>query len=512
MSNEALEITGNMFTCTNLKCECDINLNHGANGKKHSYWVKALEGGYNLFAFAPKDGLVMHYSKTNSKIIRNKILEDFLNVDLFQPDKIKDIIIQYGFLANLSENEEITVEHEDIAILLYRYRTLAELMSEIEKREVDYNSVFHLFCILLFGRPCSMVYSPNRDGIQSCLHPFSQLWFDRVNSVEIDYIEGWIENFPYDITNLLNDKFTGKVKEFDYKINNDVIDNMNTLSYGVSNPVNDIVINKEEEVYCMVKNMDTGEMEKMPCGSFKPVNYVPGNEMTISHITTSKNVGNIENLLFGSSHTVNDTFLENEMKNDNITISKDTGKTGYDFAKYNDSQKYVFGMKVTYLYLNMKIDAFPVVQTARNVINFFYDLTQEMTIVENEQKYGEVISERNITDLPKFRRLFKEKLIVLAKQTVKEEFDYALSSIHPVYNIETMSPEWEIPDLFTALYFALFYKRSDTIYRRCFNPNCNRLFEVKTTNNKKLYHAKSCQNAAAQMYYRRRIKEVNEAE
>ena len=58
--------------------------------------------------------------------------------------------------------------------------------------------------------------------------------------------------------------------------------------------------------------------------------------------------------------------------------------------------------------------------------------------------------------------------------------------------------------LYTALYFALFYTRPEyEVYRKCANPNCNRLFKVKTTNSRKQYHNTACQNAAAQMRHRK---------
>lgn len=90
------------------------------------------------------------------------------------------------------------------------------------------------------------------------------------------------------------------------------------------------------------------------------------------------------------------------------------------------------------------------------------------------------------------------------KYTDEEAVAYALYGIHPTYDIETMSPNWEIPNLYTALYFALFYTRPEyEVYRKCANPNCNRLFKVKTTNSRKQYHNTACQNAAAQMRHRK---------
>ena len=117
---------------------------------------------------------------------------------------------------------------------------------------------------------------------------------------------------------------------------------------------------------------------------------------------------------------------------------------------------------------------------------------------------GKLTISENINNMEKFDEDFKSTLIQIAKSVIKDEFDYALYGIHPTYDIETMSPNWEIPNLYTALYFALFYTRPEyEVYRKCANPNCNRLFKVKTTNSRKQYHNTACQNAAAQMRHRK---------
>ena len=92
-----------------------------------------------------------------------------------------------------------------------------------------------------------------------------------------------------------------------------------------------------------------------------------------------------------------------------------------------------FRIRISHLY-NCASDA---VLSARKVIDFLFHLLYEQTIVESCNEYGEVITLSPITDNPKFEELFADKLILLAKQTIKEEFDYALSSIHPIYNIES---------------------------------------------------------------------------
>ena len=401
MASKALQTAGNLFSYTNRKCDCKITTTYDANGnEQHSILVKRMNSGGYLYAYAPVDGLVMLNTKTGSIIEQNKVIEDFLNIDLNDVNQIKCFIDKYGFFTALPENEYIEFNHVEVAVLLNRYRILVELMAAIEESSIDYSKVFHMVCILLFGRPRNMVIPSIGEEIQSCLHPFTQLWFDIDNVVEIDNLVNGMTDPPYDSFYPVEDTFTGVVEKLDY------------LQY-------------------------------------------------------NEEVGNMDD----------------------------------EFTGYSEGTK--FRMNITYLYKN----AFPVDLSARNAIDFFYHLIKEGTIIESCNEVGRVKTRSSITSNPKFKESFADKLILLAKQIIKEEFDYELFSIHPVYNIETMAPEWEMPNLFTALYFALFYTRPDyEIYRKCANPNCNRLFKVKTTNSRQLYHNTACQNAAAQMRHRKKKK------
>ena len=141
---------------------------------------------------------------------------------------------------------------------------------------------------------------------------------------------------------------------------------------------------------------------------------------------------------------------------------------------------------------------------ARYVIDYLYHLINIGIKIEDVPEDGVLHTDEKLCDNDKFDDTFKSQLIYIARNTVKEEFDFELYGIHPTYNVDTMSPNWEIPNFFTALYFALFYTRPDyEVYRKCTNPNCGRLFKVKTTNSRKQYHDVACQNAAAQMRHRK---------
>lgn len=95
----------------------------------------------------------------------------------------------------------------------------------------------------------------------------------------------------------------------------------------------------------------------------------------------------------------------------------------------------------------------------------------------------------------------KNAISKVAKNVLKQELDYNLSRVSPVYNSDTMTPSWSLPNLYTALWFSIFYLRTDyEIYRQCANPNCkrDREFIVSATNRRKIYCCDACRNAAAQ--------------
>lgn len=101
----------------------------------------------------------------------------------------------------------------------------------------------------------------------------------------------------------------------------------------------------------------------------------------------------------------------------------------------------------------------------------------------------------------------KEVIIKLARQTIKEEFDTALMQVHPQFNAETMTPSWSVSNLYTALFFSIFYTDPKyEMFRHCANPGCTCMFKVRTSNSRKRYCSLSCQNAAAQARHRTKLK------
>lgn len=156
-----------------------------------------------------------------------------------------------------------------------------------------------------------------------------------------------------------------------------------------------------------------------------------------------------------------------------------------------------------YIYLNCP----PIHKNGRKVLDFLYHFSEDISPIYSTGDI-DTIKVSNSVDLnmkKEFTEQYKNALMEITKDIIKGELDIQLQSVHPAYDRETMSANWTIENMFAAMYFSLFYMRPEyEIYRACANPNCNRLFKVKTTNDRRRYHDHACQNAAAQMRHRKK--------
>ena len=151
-------------------------------------------------------------------------------------------------------------------------------------------------------------------------------------------------------------------------------------------------------------------------------------------------------------------------------------------------------------------------ESDRFIIEYFYHMETEIGQVSGMNVSDEIVFFRDIKEnlKRKFDDILKKATVRAAKLIVKEEIDYNLSAISPSYNIQTMSPSWKIPDLMTALFFSIFYMKSDLeVYRKCENPNCTKYFLISTTNSRRKYCSPECANAMAQRMHRKRKKASN---
>lgn len=103
-----------------------------------------------------------------------------------------------------------------------------------------------------------------------------------------------------------------------------------------------------------------------------------------------------------------------------------------------------------------------------------------------------------------FDRQMQKALSVVAKIILAGEINYNVSKMRPQYNAAELAPTWKAPNLLTSLYFSAFYmKPGSEIYRKCANPSCEKYFQVKTTNSRKIYCCKKCRDAANQRSHRK---------
>ncbi len=168
-----------------------------------------------------------------------------------------------------------------------------------------------------------------------------------------------------------------------------------------------------------------------------------------------------------------------------------------------------FYRNIAYLYRN----ATDAGKDCRLIIDFLFHFQSEISIITSWNPLGNLTLYCDEAEFaPHYQAAFNERmktaLLNIAKLVIKEELDYNLGNVLPVYDVSAMAPSWYISDLLTGLYFAVFYMRPGVeLYRRCANPNCNRYFLIKTTSNKQKYCEPSCGNAMAQRNHRKRIKE-----
>ena len=146
----------------------------------------------------------------------------------------------------------------------------------------------------------------------------------------------------------------------------------------------------------------------------------------------------------------------------------------------------------------------------RRSVDFLFHFQHSVAIIKGFTPAGDIEfydTDENVKlrYAASFSDRMKESLLTMAKLVVRDEVGYNLEGMRPRYDVETMSPAWEIQDMLTGIYVSIFFMRPGVeLYRKCQNPNCDRSFLVKTTSAHRKYCEDSCRNAAAQRAHRLR--------
>ncbi|NFF65950.1 hypothetical protein FDF69_06580 [Clostridium sporogenes] len=175
----------------------------------------------------------------------------------------------------------------------------------------------------------------------------------------------------------------------------------------------------------------------------------------------------------------------------------------YDMLLEGEEQSLEFIRQIFKLYVLKNSPIFTTIEGL--AIEFLFHFVQQVSLINLESISLDIpfqdecytkLESKECTSLSK-------SLHKISKLLIERELNYHLSEIRPIYNIETMQPNWNLPSLLSAMYLSLFYLDSkQASYRACQNVNCGQFFLVTKTNSIKKYCCVDCTNAVSQRKYR----------
>ena len=155
---------------------------------------------------------------------------------------------------------------------------------------------------------------------------------------------------------------------------------------------------------------------------------------------------------------------------------------------------------VTALYMNHDRE-----DSGRRITDFLFHYLHDVGIVKNDLSFYTKPNQNKLTDE------LKKAMIDVSKIIIGEEINANLSGIHPIYDINKMSPSWKVDSLLCAAYFSIFYLNPELeLYRPCQNPRCGKYFLIKTTSTRNRYCSSACCNRVTQDRYRKKKREMQE--
>lgn len=144
----------------------------------------------------------------------------------------------------------------------------------------------------------------------------------------------------------------------------------------------------------------------------------------------------------------------------------------------------------------------------RYIVDFLLHYFCEIGVVKSVNENGtiEYYKESKVKSLsPEM----KNRIIEIAKNVIGEEINANMSHVHPFYDVEKMTPSWNVDNLLGGLYFSIFYMKPDIeLFRRC--RQCGAFFTVRATSTRKVYCSDECRNRYQQAMYRKRKRELDE--
>lgn len=449
-----LETAGNRFQFRQQRCEVLKDTFHDSDGnERYQLQLRTDATKTYLFAYAPMKGLVMINEKTGQSISHSDAVGAFLSMDVSDVDEVIAFIEKYGFFFSIKadflikSDKFVSVSFDDLCCYLSRIKMVFQLFFRL----IDSGGTF-------------------------------------------DYNELFLWTFRL----LLE-----APKDIDFK-SISIIMKMRPFEHPIT------------RIWDSLPEVKRGSHED----DIGLIEYVYP-EITIQGIDLKE----------GPSKTARDRVLT--VLGEGLIDSRDPTNQYFEVAdtfsncielvslvRYHEIMEAIeilddpsaemnrqFRARLTYLYVNGSFKA----QSDREIIDFLVHVYDQVSRLDYCNGRDLVLTgDTDLNTSPAFHDRFKDVLLRIARQTVKEELDYALSKVHPIYDAEKMEADWSIPDLFTAMCFSVFYmKPNQVVYRLCENPMCKNMFEVPTTNTKKKFCSMECQQAVAKKkwYQKRKLKE-----
>ena len=213
-------------------------------------------------------------------------------------------------------------------------------------------------------------------------------------------------------------------------------------------------------------------------------------------------------LLKNPNIELSDERKQEAFDNDCFTM-QDTVYTNYQFStsEYDDI---VSGYSTTPGYTDSRFKSVTALymnhagsHANRRITDFLFHYLHEVGIVKDDLSFYSKPDYNGLT--PEL----KQAMLDVSKIIIGEEINANLADIHPVYDIDKMSPSWKVDSLLCAAYFSIFYLNPELeLYRQCQNPRCGKYFLVKVASTRVRYCSTACCNRVTQDRYRKKKREM----
>ena len=378
---------------------------------------------------------------------QNKLLNTAFSEE-DQTVALSEYIRKFGYLFNPPKNPR-KINVENLSAFYDRLYALIILITELNKNqlEMDYNVLFYCTTFLANAKQVSLTsYSKDNDveKLSSC-HEFRKAW-ENVEHISVKYI---------------TDGYDGEHMDEEFS----AIKEGRLIELDVENPY---------------LHPDSKYAKHINFSQSLPEDATPRDNGKCTHVYDSI----LKKKTRLSFYTTEDYF------NDNVY--------------WPLKEDITFRNKICDLYASYEGDA-----DTRELIEFLMHIYAKYPSMTEEENGA--FSFKHGLDLNRTYAFGKDDMKLLpaiAKKVIKKEMDYYLSNIHPVYDAETMTASWEIPDLLTAMYFSLFYYNpKHTIYKVCERTDCGNLIVVTSSDTKKKYCSAKCNGVVTQRRFRKKMKE-----